>query len=159
MPVSISGLNEAFSGLEQRVAFGARAGLREAGEVIKEGIERNFDEKGARGGNPEWEPVPVYWLSQRQTWPMDPSAQRTYVEKHLPLVDTGRLRDSMVYVDVENSDGSIEAAVQPTVDYAEDHELGVPGKIRQRPFMFVTEEEIVLAQAAVYESLKESFHG
>lgn len=155
MPLVISGL-ESFDKLTTRMITGAREGMRDVGGIVVTAIQSNFDARGARGDRHEWEPVPVSWLAKRQTWPDSPAAQGAYIRDHNPLIDTGKLRGSFTYVSTETPDGDIEAGVQSSESYAEDHEKGIPGEIRQRSFMWITEEDYVLASAAAAEAVQEA---
>lgn len=158
MPLVISGLNEAFDKLQNRVIQGARAGMEASGKIVIEAIQANFDASGDRGGHEEWEPVPLSWIVRRETWPRGASkaAQEAYADSAKPLIDTGALRNSYKFSMVETPDGNIEAGVQSTLDYDEDHEKGVPGEIWPRPHMWITDEDEREAQDATIYAMEQA---
>lgn len=152
MSAGISGL-DTITALIDRIVIAADDSLREAAPIVVKGIQQNFDTKGKTTDAGEWPPVPVSALRKRQTWPSDPGSQAQYVANQFPLIDTGRLRSSFIYVSDETSDGDIEGEVYPDVDYAVDQERGVPGEIRQRSFMQVTQQVVSDVTASVERSM------
>jgi phage gpG-like protein len=154
----ISGLDENFNKLSDRLVTSARTALKDASAGVIKAIKQNFDERGSRGGRLEWEPVPISWLRRRVTWPADPSQQGAYIANHDPLIDTGALRGSFVFESGETGSGNIEGAIESTAGYAEDHELGIPEKIRARPFMWITDDDYLNTEELLIESLKRSFN-
>ncbi len=140
MGLLVSGLGS-IDQLMDRAVIGARDSLEKSSSIVIKSIQANFDTRGLNTDSEPWAPVPTHWLEQRQTWPDDPGSQAAYIKDHFPLVDTKRLRNSFTYTDAELPSGDVQGEVYPTVEYAKDHEQGVPGKIRRRSFMQIPEQD------------------
>lgn len=148
MRLAVRGLDAAFRKLQQRIDLGARKALRAAGDVVVTAIKWNFD--NSMGPEGQWDPVPYGWLVQRETFPrgQGKDAYNAYVQTAKPLIDTGALRESIMYYDGETKQGGITGAVDTLLPYAVQHNEGVEGEIRKREFMYVRDEDV--SEAASY---------
>ena len=135
------------------------SGLDKASELVPAMLQQNILEGGARGGNPEWPRVPLFWLRQRDGWPDKDNfgaftgAQLSYFTGHQkqeqignatlgPLFDTGKLFDSFQVM----GKGDNEVTVGTPLTYGFQHEAGIPGpggpkQLHQRVHMFIVESE------------------
>jgi phage gpG-like protein len=161
MGLLVSGL-DSIDQLMDRAVIGARDSLEKSSSIVINGIKENFNTRGLHTQSEPWAKVPAPWLWKRKTWPGGiplpmhwTQEQAEYARNHFPLVDTGKLRDSMIYSDAETAGGNIVGEVFPTVEYAVDQNNGVPGIIRQREFMKISSSD----ETDVVESVEKSMQG
>jgi len=126
-------------------------------QYVPGAIQKTFDTSGTRGGNVEWEQVPFGWIMRRKSFPGGPMNlkdyhaqggkltpdQESYYRNAKPLIDTGALRNSIQVMD-RSMQGFKKArmVIGSPLEYAAQHDQGVPGEIRQRPFNHLVDEDL-----------------
>lgn len=138
-----------------------------AGTMIPARVKSTFDTRGKRGGNPEWPKVAFRWLMRRRMWPGGAMTLRDYWDKQhgkltpaqsayyrsaIPLIDTGKLRNSIIVME-RTMEGLSRAfmLIGSPLPYAEQHDQGIPDKIRQRPYMHLVSDDLAELNTIVTE--------
>lgn len=124
-------------------------------EAIPDMIRDTFRKEGQAGGMKKWQRIPFKWFMKRVTAPKGAqiAAQRSAYAQHKPLIDTGRLMNSIQVMHNEadraimtlDSQPETQAAIgTPIKEAAVHHFGGVENgiRIRSRPFMFIPQDRI-----------------
>lgn len=112
-------------------------GMREMENETVKLIKSSFDNKGERPGNPSWQPVSFLSLLCRQTFPKtlvrgdkrNKAIREQYIRNAKPLVDTGKLRNSIKAIERNNTINQLKTWLGSRLDYAGIHEQGGEGRV------------------------------